>query len=200
MSTVAAVRHLRRAPLLAALGLGLAALPGCIIDLGGDDEPCALDQPAGGTARAPANTLLLDPETLTCREVGFPCGGCGPCPASEAFPTWAACQTQCTGLDAGTCGLTAGCRQTWDELCLLTDAICTLPDGGYLGCFAVDTTGPVQGTCDGLAAQECSRHDDCLGTYRRDERCANGQDEDFDGAIDEPDECLTFGQCIVELR
>ena len=50
------------------------------------------------------------------------------------------------------------------------------------------------------AAQACSRHDDCLGTYRRDERCANGQDEDFDGAIDEPDECLTFGQCLVELR
>ncbi len=200
MHTAAAVRRLRRAPLLAALGLALAALPGCIIDFGGDDEPCAQDLPAG-TAGAPISTLRLDPETLVCRQVDLGCGGCGPCaqPSAVEINTWAECQTQCTGLDIAVCGQTAGCRQTWDEQCLLTDALCTLPDGGYLGCFAVDTTGPVQGACDGLAAQECSRHDDCLGTYRRDERCANGVDEDFDGAIDEPDECLTFGLCIDEI-
>ena len=36
-------------------------------------------------------------------------------------------------------------------------------------------TGPVQGSCEGLDAWECSRHDDCLATYSPDigfQQCA----------------------------
>jgi hypothetical protein len=186
----------------AALAVVLLALaPACVLHLGDDDEPDPCKPLPAGTAGAPIGTFAVNPETLQCEEAAFPCNDtCGACEDPDGSSTWAPCQSQCTGLDVETCALTAGCRQAWDELCLLTDAICTLPDGGYYGCFAVDLTGPVQGACNRLAAQECSRHDDCLATYRRDERCGNQVDDDFDGIIDEPDECLAFGTCLGELR
>lgn len=177
----------------AALALALAC-GGCILHLDDkDDDTTCLGE---GTAGAPVGTFLLDPSDLVCKEVGFDLG-CGGDPGE--FPTWAQCQSQCTGLGASQCDATPGCRQAWDEICLLTDAICPIPDP-YYGCFAVDTTGPVQGACANLDALECSRHDDCIGTYRRDERCSNGTDDDFDSFIDEPDECLRFGTCIEEFR
>ncbi len=180
-------------PLRHCLVVALALVPACVLNLGDDDpEPCPL---GGGATGAPINTRLLNPDTLVCEDAGT-CDACGACD----LPSWGACQSQCSGLDARSCGATSGCRQAWDELCLLTDAICPLPDDGYLGCFAVDNTGPVQGACDGLAGQACSRHDDCIGTYRRGPRCTDGLDSDGDGAVDEPDECLTFGSCIAEFN
>lgn len=176
-----------------ALACALAA-GGCILHLG-DDDDTKCPALADGTAGAPAGTSLLDPGDLVCKEVFFG-GGCG---IPEDVPTWADCQTQCTGLSSDACAAAPGCRQAWDEICLLTDAICTLPDP-YYGCFAVDKTGPVQGSCANLDAEECSRHDDCMGTYRRDERCGNQTDDDFDGIVDEPDECLSFGTCVEEFR
>lgn len=177
------------------LALALATgTPGCVLNLG-DDDPCAGDAAVAGFV---ITTVLLDPATLTCHDFGgSPCG-CGGCPETPPIPTWGSCHSTCTGLDPQTCSTTAGCRAAWDHVCLLTDAICTLPDNGYYGCFAVDTTGPIQGACDGLDALECSRHDDCLATYRRDQRCANRLDDDGDGIIDEPDECLSFGLCMAE--
>lgn len=174
-----------------ALVLALAS-GGCLFHLGDDDDVIcpALEH---GTAGAPIQTLLLDPRDLVCKDVPF-----SSCDDPSSLPTWAACQSQCTGLAADVCAATPGCRQAWDEICLLTDAICTIDP--YYGCFAVDTTGPIQGSCEGLGAEDCSRHDDCMGTYRRDERCGNLTDDDFDGAIDEPDECLAFGTCITEFR
>jgi hypothetical protein len=192
------VRTIR--PALAALVLALALAPAaCVLHLGDDDDdgpwPCK-------TTVAPALELsfVLDPATLVCEEAAFPCDGtCGPCTEPVGGdPQWAPCQSACTGLDAATCAATSGCRQAWDETCLLTDAICTLPDGGFYGCVAVDTRGPTQGSCNGLAAEDCSLHDDCLATYRRDERCANQRDDDGDGTVDEPDECLTVGTCLAE--
>lgn len=178
--------------------LALASAAGasaCVLHLG-DDDPCAGDQPVF----ALATTMLLDPETLACQDFGASPCTCGSCPEPPPIPSWGSCQSTCTGLDQQTCAITVGCRGAWDHVCLLTDAICTLPDNGYYGCFAVDTTGPIQGACDNLDALECSRHDDCLATYRRDERCGNRVDDDGDGAIDEPDECLGFGLCMAELR
>lgn len=179
----------RTARRLVSLGLALTAAAGltaCIIHLD-DDEPCA--------AFAIAATFLVNPETLACEDhtPRCDCNGCD----DEAVPTWGFCQTQCTGLDANTCAATAGCRQAWDFGCLFTRELCTLPDP-YYGCFAVDTTGPVPGTCEGLGPQDCSRHDTCAGAYARDERCGNGTDDDRDGAVDENDECLTFTQCFDE--
>lgn len=185
---------------LAGLVLVLAATPACVISFGDDDaiEPCKLGD---GTAGAPAGTFLLDPDSLTCREVGFGCDTtCGACDEPPvAPPTWAQCQSQCTGLDERTCGATAGCRTAWDFACRFTEQLCNLPDP-YFGCFATDTTGPVQGSCQRLDAFECSRHDDCEAAYRRDERCADGTDGDGDGAVDEPDECLTFALCAPEAQ
>ena len=172
------------------LGLALTAalgLTACLIHLD-DDEPCA--------SFAIQATLLVNPETLACED-HTPLCGCGGCD-DEAVPTWGFCQSQCTGLGPDACATTAGCRQAWDHGCLLTRELCTLPDPFY-GCFAIDTTGPVGGTCEGLGAQECSRREGCAATYSRDERCSNGADDDDDGAIDELDECLTFTACIDEL-
>ncbi|HVV85155.1 MAG TPA: hypothetical protein VHE35_18970 [Kofleriaceae bacterium] len=176
------------------------ALPACVIDLGGDDGG---DDDGVVCAGAPINTLRVDPDDLVCKEAQItPCDDpCGcPLPPQDDSSTWAPCQSQCTGLDSQTCMATAGCRAAWDHTCLLTDALCNLPDNGYYGCFAVDTTGPVEGSCEGLDAQECSRHDDCMATYRRDERCSNQVDDDGDGVIDEPDECLQFGVCLADMR
>ena len=192
---------------IASLGVlvALALAPtACVIHLGDDDDepvPCATT--GDGTAGAPFGTFVIDPSTLTCVEATFPCDGtCGPCdlPGGPTSPSWAPCQSQCTGLDEQTCASTPGCRQAWDFQCMLTDAICTLPDNGYFGCFAVDTTGPEQGACDDLDAETCSRHDDCMALYRRDERCSNAIDDDRDGSTDEPDECLSLGLCMDEQR
>jgi hypothetical protein len=59
---------------------------------------------------------------------------------------------------------TPGCRAAHDWGCWTGEGPCYL-EVSYLGCFAVDTSGPVQGPCDGLAAWDCSRHDDCLALH-----------------------------------
>lgn len=195
------VRRLLYDPAVRTLALAavLVLAPACVLHLGDDDQPLPCKTVGDGVAGAPFGTFVVDPTTLVCVEGVIPCDGtCGACDQDPA-QTWAPCQSQCTGLDANTCAATSGCRQAWDQLCLLTDAICTIPDNGYYGCFATDLTGPIQGVCDGLGAQDCSRHDDCLATYRRDERCANQLDDDGDTIIDEPDECLTFGLCMAEF-
>jgi hypothetical protein len=197
------VRLARSARLASALALAsiLAAGAGaCVLHLGGDDDgsTCALDD--SGAAGDVAVTLLLDPETLACVQVGF--GGCGPCePCPEPFPpipTWGSCQSFCTGLAEGECARTDGCRTAYDHDCLLGEQPCPSLTP-YLGCFAVDTTGPIGGACEGLAAFDCSRHDDCLATYDDNGLCGNGLDDDRDGQIDESDECRAFVQCLPEL-
>lgn len=187
---------------LSALALALALpLGACVIHLG-DDQPPACDVTAdGGAAGDVAVTLLLDPETLTCVQWDFGggCGLCGPCPEPlPPMPTWGSCQSQCTGLPEGDCTRTAGCRTTYDHACLTGDGPCSAFTP-YLGCFAIDTTGPAPGACENLDALECSRHDNCLATYVDNGLCSNGRDDDGDGQIDENDECRRFVQCMNEL-
>lgn len=197
MTTVASrLRTLSFAPALA-LSLSSSA---CIIHLGDDDQTCgAVDD--GGAAGDVAATLLLDPETLTCVEFGFGggCGLCEPCPEPlPPIPTWGSCQTQCTGLSEIACDHTAGCRTTYDHNCLLGGGPCTALQA-FLGCFAIDTTGPDAGPCENLGAFECSRHENCLATYLDNGLCGNGRDDDGDGQIDENDECRRFGVCLPEI-
>ena len=193
-----ALSSLRLPSLALLLALPLGA---CVLHLGDDDDvPCAGTN-TGGAAGDVAGTLLVDPSTLACVEFGFgTCNdSCGPCPEPlPPFPSWGACQSQCTGLSEIACTNTPGCRTTYDDACLRTDGPCPLLTP-FLGCFAVDTSGPIQGACDGLDAFECSRHDDCLATYRDNGLCSNGLDDDRDGLVDDLDECKQFAVCMAEI-
>lgn len=185
--------------LLPALALALPS-SACLIHLGDDDAtPCALSdtEPAFDVAL----TLLLDPSTLTCVQFDFgSCNACGECPPGPlgALPSWGACQSQCTGLSEIACDNTAGCRTTYDHACLTGEGPCTAFTP-FLGCFAIDMTGPAEGSCEGLDAFECSRHENCLATYLDSGLCGNGRDDDGDGQTDENDECRRFGVCLPEL-
>lgn len=193
---------LRLASVLAC-GLVLAvASGGCVIQLGDDDDggTCDLPTPAFDVAIS----TVIDPETLACVEVpwdGWCDDRCGPCPeppTGGGLSTWGACQSHCTGLGEVECGQTGGCRTAYDHACLLGDGPCEAFTP-FLGCFAIDNTGPAPGACEGLDAQECSRRDHCLATYRDSGLCGNGLDDDRDGLIDEADECRAFGVCLPEL-
>lgn len=189
---------------LPALALTLST-SACVLHLDDkdDDAPCALDvgpEPAFDIAVS----LLVDPETLTCVQFDFGggCNTCGECPPVPEplppFPSWGACQSQCTGLSEIACDNTAGCRTTYDHDCLTGDGPCTALQP-FLGCFAIDNTGPALGACEGLDAFECSRHENCLATYRDNGLCDNGRDDDGDGQVDEGDECRRFGVCLPEI-
>ena len=99
-----------------------------------------------------------------------------------------------------TCIGTSACRTAYDHACLLTDGPCPALTP-FLGCYPVDTSGPVQGVCEGLDVWECSRHDDCLATYSPGPSCSDGFDNDGDGVIDDSDECTKeFRLCMPELN
>jgi len=165
-----------------------AAAPGCVLY---GQRTC--DQ------APPPPIDLLNPDTLACESFfQTTCDpACGPCPlADPPLPSWAACDTACTPLGEADCLATAGCRAAYDRHCYLGDGPCTSLTA-FLGCYAIDTSGPITGPCDGLDVVTCSRHDDCVGLY--DSGCANGIDDDHDGQIDEPDECIeSFAACAAE--
>jgi hypothetical protein len=143
--------------------LAIATLPACTIVWGdGDDDvicPGAVGDQNGLAAPIPGQ---VNPFTLECQFFGGG-GGCSGEDRAEP-PTWGYCESQCTGLSESACVNTSGCRTAYDHNCLLTDGPCPALTP-YIGCFAVDMTGPVQGACEGLDGFECSRHDDCLSTY-----------------------------------
>jgi len=174
--------------------IALVASGGCVIHLGGDDDPPCLevDYVASG---------LVDPTTLQCQYFGPECDpACGPCPATAdiAYPSWGSCDSPCRGLAEWECANTSGCRATYDYACIYLDIVCPLPSP-FLGCYPTDATGPVQGACLGLDAWECSRHDDCMASYRPTADCRDGIDQDQDGIVDDPDECpVDFVQCDTE--
>ena len=127
---------------------------------GGDDEPCAY--PAADIAPA---EQFRNPQTGACEGWGYPCDSrCGPCPETAgaiAPPDWGSCYSACEGLDETTCMGTSGCFATY----LVPD-----PDDGpttYNGCWQTAPSGPVGGSCAGLDAHECSRHDNCIANYKQ---------------------------------
>ncbi|MBP9208372.1 MAG: hypothetical protein KBG28_30670 [Kofleriaceae bacterium] len=152
----------------ALLGL-LAPLSACTLVFGKDEPlPCA-DLPG---QRDPAPPLR-NPDTLTCDNVGgggSGCdSGCGPCGgagdgAPIAYPTWAQCGHACEALDEGSCIAAPGCRAAYDYACQTGNGPCTALQP-FLGCYPVDTTGPIAGSCLGLGGWDCSQHDDCAALY-----------------------------------
>jgi hypothetical protein len=129
---------------------------------GDDDPPCAYDTKAGADL-APAQ-LLRDPNTGECS--GFGGGGgcddrCGPCPAetTQAIPDWGICYGACEANTEAQCFTASGCYAAYrDEPNALAPV--------FQGCWQVAPSGPIStGTCGGLDAQECSRHDNCTMHY-----------------------------------
>ncbi len=193
---------MRLAPSAAVAVLALL-LPACTIHWGGDDDIyCpALDE---GAPFVP-DPGLLNPWTLVCESFGGGgCGSCGPCAGDAeadpaAIPSWGSCASGCEGLAEAQCQSAANCRTVYDDICLFTDGPCSLLTP-FLGCYPIDQTGPATGACDGLDAWECSRHNDCLASYRSSPGCRDGADGDGDGQVDEADECsYQFGRCAAEL-
>jgi hypothetical protein len=135
----------------AALALLASLATGCQIYF--DNPP---DPPICSLPPSEPPLMLLDPFTGQC--VAYDLGPiCDPdtCECLEPvydLPSWAPCNSVCTGLDEYTCMAVPGCRATYRQ-------------EEFHGCFATDQTGPIQGACEGLDGWDCSRHDDCLAIH-----------------------------------
>jgi hypothetical protein len=194
---------------LASPALVLLLTSGCVFYADDDDDPCQYgggDVDMGGDEGAPGDYYdpgLRNPETGQCEYYGGGGGGggggcddrCGPCPAGAepvadpiALPSWGSCESQCTGLDEATCLETSACRAIYVGGDALT----------YADCWAVDTSGPIQGGgCEGLDATTCSMHDDCSAVHQS--SCPDGGEGGAEAP--EPTDCTTpgaFGYCVAE--
>ena len=126
----------------------------------GDDEPPCNYGAIEGAPIAPA--LYRNPATGDCQGFGgYPCDDrCGPCPATDqALPDWGSCYSECEGLAEGACISAPGCFAAYWEYPSQDR------QGEYRACFQTAPSGPVGGTCAGLDAQQCSRHDNCSAHY-----------------------------------
>lgn len=136
-----------------------------------DNDPCRDD--FGGEAAPDIDAVgQRNPDTGLCEYYGggpYPCdGSCGPCPAGAeadlAQLSWGYCESECTGLEEGSCLEAPGCRGIYVDPCAGTDC---LAEPVYAECWSTDLSGPIQGgECAGLDAYECSRHDDCVAIHR----------------------------------
>jgi len=182
---------------LTVVAILLTAAGGCTLDLGGGDDQCLTPVATGSDALAPLPELL-DPATLRCESFGG--GGCnpacGPCPPAEPIPTWAYCYGECDGLDEWTCRAATACRATYDEACYTGNGACTLVDA-YLGCHGTDMTGPVEGSCSGLDAFECSRHNDCIALHTP--QCSGDTTDCWQQFVECLDDATCYGE-VVCLR
>jgi hypothetical protein len=127
----------------------LIVLAGCDLyftDRSDDDDVCALVDYA--------YPEVLDPYTGVCTTDFTPqCRPCEPCPAKPEAPLdWATCLGPCDGLTEAACLDTASCRGAYSA-------------GGFAACWSVAPSGPESGSCEGLDAYACSRHDDCAAFY-----------------------------------
>ena len=139
--------------------LVLSTLSSCTLYFD-DDDDCA-----NWDIAVPPAQELRNPFTGQCEPVGGGWGcdtRCGPCPEladPAVVADWGSCFSFCEGLDEGTCAGTSGCRTAY-----LNDNITDGPPR-FFGCWAVAPSGPIAGSCQGLDAQECSRHDNCAALY-----------------------------------
>lgn len=82
------------------------------------------------------------------------------------MPTWGACESQCTGLEEGSCLATDDCR-----------GIYASDDGGspalFLECWATDSSDSGIFECEGLDAFSCSTSDLCIAVHQS--SCAAGK-------------------------
>jgi len=193
--------------------LVLPVLSGCLL-LDGDDDSC--DYAGAGLDEKqialPVPTLR-NPDTGQCEEQattgGGQCDPCGICPPTdeptEPPPDWGECQNACTGLDEQTCLVTDACRAAYLTACVGGGC----PDDGYeyYGCWAVAPAGATRGgTCEGLGAYDCSRHDDCVARHVKIVDCVDCTTDPTVGAFEscaaEPPEvipCQALGEaeCVA---
>ncbi|MBL9014442.1 MAG: hypothetical protein JNL83_09705 [Myxococcales bacterium] len=146
----------------------LVLVSGCDLYWNQGDDDCeyyATSGAEGDIAPAPG---VRNPNTGECEYWGggYGCDNpCAPCagddlgrPEPAALPDWASCQSACTGLTEAACVGQAGCQASYD---LAGSAAAT-----FAGCFETAPSGPVSsGTCTGLDAHECTRHDNCATYY-----------------------------------
>lgn len=153
----------------------LALLTGCNLYWtgDGDDVVCAV-----GAADLGAPIELRNPVSGDCEYLqgpGYPCDDfCGPCPESAGQPTpdWGACYSQCNGLEEDSCLTAPGCLAAYYEDRSTADGPGTVT---FRGCYVTAPSGPVSnGTCIGLDAQQCSRHDNCASYYDAGLDASNG--------------------------
>ena len=142
----------------------LVLVSGCDLYWNQGDDDCEYYAYEGDIAPAPG---FRNPNTGECESWGG-WGGCdnpcAPCagddlgrPEPAAQPDWASCQSVCTGLTENACVAKAGCQASYD----LNGSAAT-----YAGCFETAPSGPIStGSCTGLDAQECTRHDNCATYY-----------------------------------
>jgi hypothetical protein len=154
-------------------------LGGCGLYMGGggDDDIC-LPTPKNEPAQ-----LLRNPETGACEAVGGgECGPCGPCSEGAGLePNWASCGSTCEALAENSCLVTAGCRAAYRDF----PGADAAPE--FIGCWGVAPSGPVQGSCAGLGAQQCSEHDNCSAWYVA-----------TDGTNNQNAPRMEFEQCVAE--
>lgn len=164
---------------LLAAALSLAAI-GCFD--GPVDETCMLTDD---------RAHRVNPATLVCEDFT----GVDACAWPPQVPTWGLCVSPCAGLTEATCLATPQCRGAYDHDCFFSGTCET----AYLGCYATDLNQDFVTGCAGLDAWSCSRHEQCVGTYRLAPACSDGLDQDGDGAIDEADECVrAYARCMDE--
>jgi hypothetical protein len=149
------------------LVLCLLLLGGCELYFGGDDKPPPCTYYGTGAADGGAGSAdfgYRNPQDGTCQYFGgypYPCDGtCGPCPEATgaAEPDWGSCYSYCEGLSENQCVATAGCYAAYLEKS-------SGDNPAFWGCWQTAPSGPVAGSCAGLNAHECSRHDNCSATY-----------------------------------
>jgi len=149
---------------LASLALvTLAVGSGCQFYFGDDDDDCTEIRPAP----YPPGGGYIDPATLQCQYVGGGGGGCYGASADQTAPIapvdWGTCQNACTGLTEAACLASDACRGVYVQLEVFD------PDQWvdvFSACYPTAPSGPVSGGgCEGLGAQECSRHNDCIAVH-----------------------------------
>lgn len=141
----------------------LALLGGCSLYWNSDPPPPPDACPV--YEAPPSDTQMRDPETGQCETISpdYCDPGCGPCPGGAGVGSntadWSSCESKCLGMAESLCLATSGCQAEYLDNGTLS----------YWGCFATAPSGPVEGECTGLSAEECSRHDDCKMYYQQQE-------------------------------
>lgn len=133
-----------------ALLCALALIAACSTDYA-DDTGCGPDV---------HSDHLINPASLTC-EVHPPAV---PCSWSPTDLSWGACDSPCRALDEATCAIEPGCRSAYDHDCFFGVGACERVP--FLGCYPLDRNLDLATGCSGLDAWSCSRHPQCVGTYR----------------------------------
>ncbi|HTR49424.1 MAG TPA: hypothetical protein VMJ10_01880 [Kofleriaceae bacterium] len=152
---------LKRCAMIARLSCLALVLAGCNLYWDGVPPPdapiCA--GPGGGSI---AVLELRDPSSGDCEN--FSPGGC-PCGtdcAEPLVPDWATCTGACEQLDESACLAAPGCHGAY-WVSNLEDNMGPV----FWGCWEVEPTGPIQGSCTGLDPYTCTAHDDCIGLYEQ---------------------------------